>query len=480
MQDYKVVTAQEMARIEKLALNEGCSESFFIEEVGRKIAAVVLAWIEKKGLPKTVTLLVGKGNNGADAYAVGIHLIKRGVKVRAVSVCGEGSVQNKKFKELFLAAKGELEPFCEGFYFDALIVDGLVGIGFKGEMEEAMASLVDAANGSGRPIIAIDIPSGVNATTGVASNPSICAAVTVTLGLAKIGLFLRDAWCFIGQLQIEKFGLPEKYEKEAVSAAYLLNEKRLTLPSIVRNRHKYQAGYVVGLSGSEQFKGAPKLAGLAALRSGAGMVRIFHLGEIGPAPMELICEPWDLERWEAELKRAGALFFGPGLGNKAPLVDLQKIEIPSVVDADSLQPGLNFPKHSILTPHRGEMARLLELDHPLEEEEFLFRCQKFAETKNVTLLLKGAPTFIFSRNKNPLIVARGDPGMATAGSGDVLTGLLASLLAQKLSCYEAAALGAYLHAVAGELAAEEKTSYGMIAGDLIHLLPKTFRMQFDS
>jgi len=474
---YKVVSLEEMARFEKLAIASGCSEERFIDEAGKKIAAEALLCIETKKLPKKVTLLVGKGNNGADAYAAGIHLIEQGIQVRALVVYPEGNIENEKFQKLFSRKNGKIEQFSQdrNFHFDELILDGLLGIGFRGEIDSHLGAIIQQANDSGSWILAIDVPSGLNATTGAISHFSIVANQTVTLGLPKIGLFLRDGWGAVGKLQVVGFGLPEYFIEQAHPVAYLINEQGLSLPRLIRNRHKYQAGYVVGLSGSKSFKGAPKLAGLSALRAGAGIVRIFHLDSIDlAAPMELICEEWDEGKWKTELRRASALFLGPGLGKSISSIDLATLNLPAVIDADLLQPDSSFPKKAILTPHRGEMLRLLNLKQSPDEETLFSLCQKFVEEKKVVLILKGAPNFIFACHQAPLIVTAGDPGMATAGSGDVLTGILAALLAQKMDPYEAAILGVYLHGIAGEEAAKEKSSYGMIASDLISSLPKAF------
>jgi len=221
-------------------------------------------------------------------------------------------------------------------------------------------------------------------------------------------------------------------------------------------------------------QGAPKMAGLAALTAGAGIVRVFHKGQIGEVPMELICQKWTQKEWERELRRAHAVFGGPGLGTGSTRW-MRRIRLPTVIDADALQKNSQFPVQSILTPHRGEMLRLLGLESAPRDEEFLSRCQKFAERKKVVLVLKGGPTFLFAHGKPPLIIPRGDPGMATAGAGDVLTGVVAGLLAQGMGCYDAAATGAYLHAASGEYAAVKKTSYGLIARDLIEFLPSAFQ-----
>lgn len=468
----KVVSAEEMSRIDRLAIQSGCSEERFIEEAGRKVANAVME------LPKSeVTILVGKGNKGADAYAAGHLLADEGYKVRALSLfppdaCSEW---NRKFGERF-SKRGKITRIWDGeeiAFGEGWIIDGMLGTGFKGKIEGIIEMAIRMANASKRNVLAIDIPTGLNGTTGEVQGVAITADLTVSLGFAKIGCFLREGWNHTGRLRVEDFGLPQKVILQAREIAYLPCAAKLPLPKIVRNRHKYQAGYVVGFSGSSGMRGAPKLAGLAALRAGAGIVRIFHKEEIGETPMELICQKWNEKSWRRELTRASAVFAGPGLGS-GHLGWMKKIELPIVLDADALQAEMKFPSQAVLTPHHGEMLRLLGLKSAPQEEEFLARSQKFVERNRVVLVLKGAPTFLFAHGSSPLIIPRGDPGMATAGAGDVLTGIIAGLLAQGLSCYEAAATGTYLHAVAGESAAREKSSYGLIARDLIEFLPNAF------
>ncbi|HSX38564.1 MAG TPA: NAD(P)H-hydrate dehydratase [Chlamydiales bacterium] len=478
----KVVSSQEMARIDKQALLEGCREEDFINESGKKIASRAIQFIESHHLPKEIALLIGKGNKGADAFAAGIELLEEGYRVVAYlcfspETCSEW---NQKKGGQFGKRRGQKIAFYEGQHLKldsvSLIIDGLLGTGFKGKVEGKIETAILMANASRQAILAIDLPSGLDGTTGALHGACIQAAATVTLGLAKSGLFLREGWNQIGHLTVADFGLPAHLVERAQEIAYLPNPAFFPLPPIVRNRHKYRAGYVVGFSGSEKMKGAPKMAGLAALRAGAGIVRIFHNGSIGEAPMELICQKWNVKEWRRELKRSNAVFAGPGLGLNDLKRWMKEICCPAVFDADALQKGAMFPKRSILTPHRGEMLRLLGLKALPIEEAFLARCQKFAEKKNIILVLKGAPTYLFSLSLPPLIIPYGDPGMATAGSGDVLTGVLAALLAQKMDPYDAAALGVYLHAIAGEKAAAAKTSYGLIAKDLIDFLPNAWGM----
>lgn len=469
----KVVSSQEMARVERLAVQAGCSEEAFVDEAGKQAAAAALRMIEGRRLPKRAYLLIGKGNKGADAYAAGIQLLEEGIRVTAVALIQSEkcSALNRKKGAEFVKRRGQIVR--ERVVFEeGLLIDGLLGTGFHGEVGGEAESLILSANGSKLPILAIDLPSGLDGTTGEAKGACIEADETVTLGMAKSGLFLREGWNHTGRLTVASFGLPARWIAEGKEIAYLPDPARFVLPKIVRNRHKYQAGYVVGYAGSDTMRGAPKMAGLAALRAGAGIVRVFHQGEIGDGPMEVIFQKWNRKDWKRELARADAVFAGPGLGLKAKLTD---IRLPAVCDADLLRKGAVFPKNAVLTPHRGEMLRLLGLKMAPQEEEFLSRCEKFAERQKGVLVLKGGPTWIFAHGKPPVIIPRGDPGMATAGAGDVLTGVIAALLAQKLSPWDAAVIGAYLHAAAGEKAAQAKTSYGLIARDLIEFLPGAFQ-----
>ncbi|MDE3045347.1 MAG: NAD(P)H-hydrate dehydratase [Verrucomicrobiota bacterium] len=467
-----VVTAQEMARIEKWALARGAKEEAFMREAGRKIAAFV-----KRA--RQVTLLVGKGNNGGDAYAAGLALLKKGISVSAWALypSEECSPLNQKLGKEFIRAGGRLDDSLEVDLF----LDGFLGVGFRGPLEKSIATAIERANRSGKPILAIDIPSGLNGTTGEGKG-AIVATETVTLGLPKIGLFLRDGWNCTGKFHLENFGLSKEALEQAKPVAWIPDVKSLKLPSMPRTRHKYERGFVVGFGGSEELPGAVKLSGLSALHTGAGIVKIFSLDEIGLTADELICQRWAARPWKEALEKAQAVFVGPGLGRhkkvKAWLTKhLHQIKQPCVLDADALYflPQITrWPRHAILTPHRGEMSRLLKKP-ATQEEAYLKQCQTFVEKRKVVLVLKGAPTFILRKGELPVIIPRGDPGMATAGSGDVLTGILAALLAQGKEIEEAALLGVTLHAIAGEVAAKAKTSYGYSASDLIDFLPRALR-----
>ncbi len=478
-----VVSAQEMQSLDRLAVSLGCKEENFIQEVGKQVSLIVLDRLEKYSLLKSVLLLVGKGNKGADAFSTGICLLERGVKVRALSVFALDacSAMNRLFYRRFVEQGGKVEYFKESMdwvYEEGLILDGLLGTGFQGKVEGDLAIVIGLALRSKRRVISLDIPSGIDGTTGETKGLAIVADETIALGMVKIGCFLRDGWNYVGKLSVVDFGLPKEVRNKAQVLARVPKVDFLAslLPKLVRNRHKYQAGYVVGLSGSKQFRGAPKLAGMAAFRAGAGIVRVFYHQEIGEIPHELIAQPFSLKSWQEEMNRAGSLFIGPGLGKMDKVFRFLKtkkgfLEIPMVFDADAIQEDVEYPSHAILTPHRGEVLRLFKLKKDSQEGDLLARSQKWVQHTNCILVLKGAPTFIFMKDHSPVVIPHGDPGMAKAGTGDVLTGIIAALLAQKLAPPEAAMLSVYIHALAGEIASSSKTSYSVVASDLIECLP---------
>lgn len=493
----KVVSAQTMALMESEAYKQGFRELDFMENAGYGIARAVQGFIEENGLGKDVLLLCGKGNNAGDAFVAGRFLINQGFNVFAlqpepVQVCSPLCQINRS---IFEEHEGKIfMSFEECPSFD-LIIDGLFGTGFKGVVKEPYASLIQQANDSRIPILSIDIPSGLDGTTGRVEGPVIHAADTLFLGLPKTGFFLEDGWNVVGQLTAVGFGLPRAIVDKTRAVFEMLTAIPMgyLLPLIERNRHKYQAGYVIGLAGSPSMPGASLLSSLAAFRGGSGMVKLLHPqgmeAELANSPYELIKLPYDAKKPQEVLEwleKANSTFIGPGLGRTEEVRQLLKSTIPKltkpcVMDADALyflaEDDFKLPSEVILTPHMGEMQKLLHSKIPLVLNEALLEtCQNYVEEKGVTLVLKGAPTFIFHPGSTILVNPTGDPGMATAGSGDVLTGLIASLLSQGLGCRDAAALGVYLHGLSGEYAAEEHTSRGVMALDLIEQFAEAYKI----
>lgn len=496
----KVVSASQMASIEKKAYKNGFSESNFMEEAGKGIALAVGQFIVENKRSKDVVVLCGKGNNGGDAFVAARYLLMMDCNVHAIhmhpiKVC---SPLCQKNYQRFIAEGGsscQYESY-EDLVFpqQGVVLDGLFGTGFHGDIEEPYASVIEVVNRSGLPIIAVDIPSGLNGDTGEVGGEAIIANETIYLELPKTGFFLENGWNHVGSLKQADFGLPAEYIEESEADFVMSTEEMMKplLPPIVRNRHKYEAGLVVGLAGSPGMPGAAMLSSLAALRGGAGIVRLLHSdgmqGELAFSPYELIKIPYqekDSKGILEELNKASAVFIGPGMGRTPETRRLLKKVLPHVlkpcvIDGDALtilaEDNIPFPQFAVLTPHKGEMLRLLKKkDKPSLNKKFLNTCRTYSEKNNVTLILKGGPSFIFHPGEEVVVNPTGDPGMATAGSGDVLTGLIAALLAQGLNLHSAALLGVYLHGLAGEKAVRARgVSYGLIASDIINYFQDAF------
>lgn len=491
----KIVSPKIMVQSESSAYHAGALEKEFMENAGAAIAAAVESLIKRKGLARKVYLLCGKGNNGGDAYVAGAHLMAKGFYVDAcqpISV-DQCSLLCRENHKRFVKDGGRV---TSSFLIpdEGVIVDGLFGTGFHGEVEEPFASIICAANQSKLPIVAIDIPSGLNGETGEVEGVAIQAAETVFLGLPKTGFFLRDGWNYVGRLTYGDFGLKAAHIEQAHSSMELITPYTAAswLPAIQPNRHKYQAGHVVGVAGSPGFSGAAVLASFAALRGGAGIVHLLFpdgmQSELCAAPAELIKVPYNpvsTKNIFERMHKSDAVFIGPGIGRSNQTRQLLKsllgnVGRPCVIDADALtilaEEGIPVPSQSVLTPHSGELQRLFHEDsHPRLDEAYLSRCKTFAEEHDVTIVLKGGPSFIFHPRHPILVNPTGNPGMATAGSGDVLTGLIAALLAQGLGCREAAGLGVYLHGLAGDFAGEVKTDYCLVASDITEHFPAAFK-----
>lgn len=494
----EVIQASEMARIEKLAFEEGASGDAFMQKAATGIAQVINQYVLDHHLEKKITLVAGKGNNGGDAFCMALTLLEKGFEIEVYHLypleeCSElcqkyGRALSEKIEIKTPKTAEDIELPQEG-----ILVDGILGTGFKGEPTRELQLIFNHLNQTRVPLFAIDIPSGLNGDTGEVVKAAIIATHTIFLGLPKKGFFIREGWNHVGELIHVDFGLDHKYVSKAHVDFELLqeNEIRPLFPKVIRNRHKYEAGFVVGISGSKGMMGASLLSGMAALRSGAGMVKLIHLEEEFNNPSvypELIHKTISCDQVDLALEimeKATAVYIGPGIGLEEGTIRflkalLPRINKPCVIDADALtiiaQEKLSFPKETIITPHIGEMHRLLG-KKPEDPFEIYSLCQEYANHHQIIVLLKGGPSFIFRPNRVPEINPTGDPGMATAGSGDVLTGIIAGLLSQiGMNTESAATLGVYLHGRVGEIAAKKKSSYSVVASDLVKYLYKVFKV----
>ncbi|PCI77384.1 bifunctional ADP-dependent NAD(P)H-hydrate dehydratase/NAD(P)H-hydrate epimerase [Candidatus Aerophobetes bacterium] len=500
LEGLKVVTAQSMALAEKLSIDQGFSAKSYMLACAKKLVSEVAKFIDSRSLSKRIYLLVGKGNNGGDALAAGTLLIEKGYHVEAFLLFSKATLSPLAAEQLtrFEKSKGIARQITQASQMDfasgSIILDGVFGTGFSGEVKEPVKSCIDRVNSSGLKILSIDIPSGINGNTGEKITSAIYATITFFLALPKTGFFLQEGFNHIGALKCIDFGLESRFIEKIKPTFYLIDREGVEkcFPRIKRDAHKYSAGHVGVIATSPSLEGAGLLASQACYRTGAGLVHLFIPKNVDPLffasfPEAIITSfGTELVQQLQAVSHLSSLVIGPGLCEKSKSVKLALQEVyahsdlPLVIDAG----GLNILKSSfekkgsnhrvILTPHKGEMARLLGVDK-LKDEGLVETMQMYVEKHNLVLILKGAPTLIFAPGQTPIISTFGTPGMATGGSGDVLSGILGTLLAKGLELRQAAVLGVYIHALAGEIGAEKLSSYSLMASDILSEIPDVIK-----
>jgi ADP-dependent NAD(P)H-hydrate dehydratase / NAD(P)H-hydrate epimerase len=428
-----------------------------MERAGNAVAELVL-----RRFPGSVTVVCGGGSNGGDGKVCARILRERGRDVHVVESVGD---------------LGEPD----------VIVDALLGIGLRDAPREDAARMIELINACDRPVVAVDVPSGVNASTGEVPGVAVDAAATVTFGAAKVGLAIAPGRSHAGAVHIAPIGLrPREHEHALVPASALLE-----LPQKGAASTKYSAGSVLVVGGSRGLTGAPMLAALAAFRADAGYVAVAapestlpvletRLLEVVKRPLpedssgRLLPRSSDAILEAAE--KADAVAIGPGLGRSDGTVELvrillEQLELPVVLDADALWQLEPFTRAAptVLTPHSGELARLLDLESREVDEHRLDAARRTASRFGAVVLLKGADTIVASPREGVLVAAYGTPALATAGTGDVLTGIVAAFLAKGMDARLAAATAAVAHGVAAELVEPQP---GTIASDLLPALQR--------
>jgi hydroxyethylthiazole kinase-like uncharacterized protein yjeF len=430
-----------------------------------------------------VTLLVGTGDNGGDALYAGAILARRGARVTAIA---PGRAHEGGLAAL-LQAGGRLADPADGLAAGTdtdtdLIIDGLLGIGGSGGLREPFAALAAAAAASGATTVAVDLPSGIDADTGAVDGPAVTADVTITFGAIKPGLLIDPGASHAGAVHLIDLGLDLSSAQPAARAAQH-DDIGALLPRPGAESDKYRRGVLGVLAGSDRFGGAAVLATGGAIRGGAGLVRVVTSDQAAPA----VREHWPeavISGYDTEAGRVQAWVAGPGMGTtdeaRTRLRDLLQSDVPLLVDADGLtllgQLRAELRTRTaptLITPHAGELGRLLEADPADIEAHRLDYAIRAAAELNITVLLKGSTTVIASPGDAAVRVnSTGTPWLATAGSGDVLSGLAGALLAQGLSTADAAMAAAYLHGLAGRLAADGAP---IGATDIIDALPAAIR-----
>jgi NAD(P)H-hydrate epimerase len=481
-----VVDSATMRLLEEKAFFGRMTAEVLMDIVGDELATFLATLVPKGIHGEPVLLISGKGNNGADGYTALLHLLEKDIPTCAWQLFppAPGSILEKRVRA-YTARGGRVISFPDipqaGKF--SLIVDGIYGAGFKGSPDEASSKAILWANAQHGLIVSIDLPSGVDPTTGEVPGEAIFADYTVSCHLPKSGCFLGKGWEHTGC--VHDIPLPLESPK---SDLCLLEEEDILhlIPRRRRTQNKYQAGSVLAIAGSPGMMGAASLACEAAYKVGAGYVRALLPKESssleGLLPRETVKSFFeDVEECLPFFSHADSAFIGPGLGRTPKTLSFldrfwSAFLIPTVVDADALfwlsTKPLQDLKGKILTPHLGEASRLFQKEITQVDEELIRNIRSFVATTGCILALKGAPTFIFSSGSPVLIMPRGDPGMATAGSGDVLSGMMAGFLAQKIQPISACILASWAHGLAGEFSAKQRTSYSTTASSILESIPQ--------
>ncbi|MFC8871019.1 NAD(P)H-hydrate dehydratase [Streptomyces sp. NPDC057148] len=406
-----------------------------------------------------VVLLVGSGDNGGDALYAGARLARRGAGVTAVLLSprrthGGGLAALRRAGGRVAESAGARDLIERA----DLVVDGIVGIGGKGGLREEAVPLADAAARSRASVVAVDLPSGVDADTGQVHGAAVRADLTVTFGAHKPGLLVDPAREYAGSVRLVDIGLPLPDDAAELEALQHAEVARL-LPVPGAESDKYRRGVVGIAAGSARYPGAAVLAVAGALRGGAGAVR--YVGPAGDAVIARYPETLVSDQGPKRAGRVQAWVVGPGAGDDAGTVaQVLAAEVPVLVDADGLRladAGAVRARTAptLMTPHAGEAAALLGVGREEVEGARLASARELAGRYGATVLLKGSTTVVAGAEGGPVRVnSTGTSWLATAGSGDVLSGLAGSLLAAGLSARDAGSVGAYLHGLAGRFAAE--------------------------
>ena len=506
-----VFTAEEMRRLDRRAIAElGIPGVTLMENAGASAAREILSAFGPLRGGKVV-VLCGKGNNGGDGFVVARHLLRGRARVRvfllgaAREVKGDAAVKLGELRRargaqvtLVIGAGGFKE--VEGALAGAdLIVDGLLGTGLTGPAEGLVARAIGAINASGRPVVALDLPSGLSSDTGALLGPTVAATLTTTFAGWKRGLLLYPGAAHAGRVRVIPIGIPPAEISRGITVFLLEpSDIRPLLQPRAPDAHKGSFGHLLVVAGSVGKTGAAALAGRAGLRSGAGLVTIACPASQQPIVASLGMETMTeslpetpaqslalkaKDRLHDLVGRVEAVALGPGISLDPETQSLARelvaeVGRPMVVDADGLSALAGqldlltrAPAPRCLTPHPGEMARMLGMTVAEVQANRIEIVRDFCQRYGVFVVLKGAHTVIGDPMGNVFLNPTGNPGMASGGSGDVLTGMVGAFLSRRMGPGEALQAAVYLHGLAGDLARDDKGEDGLIAGDILEAIP---------
>ncbi|MEW6715121.1 MAG: NAD(P)H-hydrate dehydratase [Nitrospirota bacterium] len=523
----KVTTSKEMQDIDRIAIGKyGIAGALLMERAGLAVVSMInRVFFVGSGHP-TVIILCGGGNNGGDGMVIARLLHNQGRDVKVFLASKPADLEGDARLNYIAAIKFGVKIYpVNKFLFsrfsqlisNLVIVDALLGTGLSKEVRASLSDVIKKINRMSSPVVSVDIPSGISSDTGQIMGSAVKARHTVTFGLPKRGHFLYPGAEYTGNLHIAEIGFPRNLlESKKINVSLVQRSDALSLiPKRPAYSHKGTYGHVLLIAGSRGKTGAALMAAKACLRTGAGLVTIGIPETLVNAFQSRVTEEMILplpDKGDGTLalkaadvilefikKKANVLAIGPGLSvdeeiSKLACLLISKSRVPLVIDADGInaiagKPG--FLKKSmspvILTPHSGEMARLMkqgswDRGHGSEyalrtniENDRINIAIAFAKRTNTYLVLKGAPTVTATPDGDAFINSTGNPGMAKAGTGDVLTGVISSLLAQGLSPRDASVLGVYMHGHIGDIMAEKKGKHSLIASDMINAIPSVFK-----
>jgi ADP-dependent NAD(P)H-hydrate dehydratase / NAD(P)H-hydrate epimerase len=511
----RVTTAAEMRELDRLAIEAyGIPGVVLMENAGVQVVRILCQ--EYPDLQaRRVAVLCGRGNNGGDGFVIARYLHAMGVPV-GVFILGEPEgIRGEAGAHLEVLRRVGVAPEAVQTSESAqavgarladydILVDALLGTGLKAEVSGVLQVIIAAMNAVGRPIVAVDIPSGLSADTGMLLGEHVRADLTVTMALPKRGLLLYPAAEHVGRLVVVGIGFPAAVREHAAVCCHVLEAHAIAsqLQDRPADTHKGTYGHVLIVAGGPGKTGAGALASMAALRTGAGLVSFALPHSLNIAMEAKLTEAMTIPLPESEpgvlgaeaakrlvewLEGKSALILGPGIGTHPETVRcvhevLRQVRLPTVLDADGLNalaadPEIRGDIHMplVLTPHPGELARLRRTTTAVIQADRLGAAREAARTYRAVVVLKGAYTVIAEPEGTLYINLTGNPGMATAGSGDVLSGMIGTLLGQGYVPSMAARVAVYLHGLAGDLAATALGERSLMAGDLVEMLPHAFQ-----
>ena len=507
----KIITAAQMQALDLRTISEAhIPATTLMERAGTGVVSCLeQRWGPVRG--KTVTVVCGKGNNGGDGFVAARLLRRRHATVRILAMAHASELSRDAaamYKQFVRGAgKSSVHLYTSKAQAQTLLqdsdilVDALLGTGLSTAVTGRYAEAIDSINDAGRPVVAVDLPSGLHADTGTILGRAIRASLTVTFGLPKLGLYQNDGIDLAGEVALVDIGIPPTYIDAVESRTTLITQHvvRTYLPKRQPSSHKGTFGHAGIIAGSVGKTGAAAMAAQAALRVGAGLVTVAIPASVNDVLetklLEAMTVPMPetkartlartaLDRLVAFMTARTAIAIGPGLSTHPETVELvqaltKQLDRPAVLDADALNALTGrtallatCKTPPIITPHPGEMARL-EADATSQtvNSDRIGTATRFARERGLFVVLKGARTVVARPDGAAAICPTGNPGMATAGTGDVLTGMIVGFLAQGIPSWEAACAATYLHGVAGDLASAGKGQAGLISSDIIEKIP---------